>query len=161
MTSTFRALAAAAVLAVSGTLGTGAGAAVGPVPDEGLVARAKAEGALLVYGAGQSSALDAAAKRFEATYGIKAGWVQMQGYAIPPRLLTEQRGGHSEADMVIGESGLETEEIKRGGFYADFRPPETRELVAGTFDPQGMWAAYKLYTETICYNPAKVRAAGL
>ena len=136
-------------------------AAVGPVPDAGLVARAQQEGSLLIYGAGQSSALDATAKRFSAIYGIKAAWVQMQGYAIPPRLVTEQRGGHSEADMVIGESGLETEEIKRGGFYADFRPPEMRELVAGTYDPQGAWIAYKLYTETICYNPDKVRAAGL
>jgi iron(III) transport system substrate-binding protein len=148
-------------IALAALFASSANAAVGPVPDAGLVARAQQEGALLVYGAGQSAAIDAAAKRFGASYGIKVGWVQMQGYAIPPRLMTEQRGGHSEADMVIGESGLETEQIKRAGFYAEFRPPETRELLAGTYDPQGAWAAYKLYTETICYNPDKVRAAGL
>ncbi len=138
-----------------------AGAAVGPVDDPALIAKAKADGSLLVYGAGQSSALDAAAKRFEAAYGIKVAWVQMQGYAIAPRLMTEQRGGHNEADMVVGESGLETEQIKRAGFYAEFNPPETRELLAGTYDPQHQWIAYKLYTETICYNPDKVRAAGM
>lgn len=136
-------------------------AAVGPVPDPALVARAQHEGSLQVYGAGQSQAIDALAKRFEAAYGIKVAWVQMQGYAIAPRLLTEQRGGHDQADVVTGESGLETEQIKRGGFYAEFRPPETRELLAGTYDLQGAWVASQLYTETICYNPEKLRAAGL
>jgi iron(III) transport system substrate-binding protein len=153
-------LAVALACAWSGGLQR-AGAAIGPVDDPALIAKAKAEGTLLIYGAGQSQALDAAAKRFEATYGIKAAWVQMQGYAIPPRLMTEQRGGHNEADMVIGESGLETEQIKRAGFYAEFNPPETHELLAGTYDRQGAWIAYKLYTETICYNPEKLRAAGL
>jgi iron(III) transport system substrate-binding protein len=149
-----------ASLLVPGPQGSAA-APAGPVDDATLVAAAQRDGALQIYGAGPAALIAAKAKRFETTYGIKTAYVQMQGYAIPPRLATEQRAGHSEADVVIGESGLETEQIKRGGFFAQFRPPENRELLSGTFDRDGYWSASKVYTETICYNPAKVRAAGL
>jgi iron(III) transport system substrate-binding protein len=139
----------------------GRAAVVGPVNDPALVASAKTEGALQVYGVGPADALEAKARRFESLYGIKVSSLRLGGTAIPPRLLVEQRGGHYETDVVIGESGLETEQIKRTGLYAQFRPPENRELLPGTFDADGYWSAHEIYTETICYNPVRVSAAGL
>jgi iron(III) transport system substrate-binding protein len=133
----------------------------GPVNDPALVAAAQAEGALQVYGVGPAAALDAKAKRFEATYGIKVAALRLGGTSIPPRLLVEQRSGNAKTDVVIGESGLETEQIKRAGLYAQYRPPENKDLIAGTFDPDGYWSAHQVYTETICYNPVKLKAAGI
>lgn len=153
-----RALVAALLLALLPAVSS---AAVGPVNDPALVAAAQGEGQVLVYGVGPAAALDAKARRFESIYGIRVSWLRLGGTAIPPRLLVEQRGGNPRTDVVIGESGLETEQIKRAGLYAQFRPPENRDLLAGTFDLDGYWSAHQVYTETICYNPVKVKAAGL
>ena len=153
-----RALVAAAILALLPALSA---AAVGPVNDPALVSAAQAEGQLQVYGVGPAAALEAKARRFESTYGIKVSWLRLGGTAIPPRLLVEQRGGNPRTDVVIGESGLETEQLKRAGLYAQFRPPENRDLLGGTFDPDGYWSAHQVYTETICYNPVKLKAAGM
>lgn len=163
MSSHVRRIVAAAAVAVLAAvpLVPRAAPASGPVDDRGLIERAKAEGRLDVYGVGPANLIDAKAKRFQATYGITVTWARLGGTAIPPRLLTEQRAGRSEADVVIGESGLETEQIERSGLYAQYRPPEVRALLPGTYDPGGYWAAHQLYTETICYNPARVKAAGV
>lgn len=139
----------------------GLAAVTGPVDDAALIARAKAEGGLQVYGVGPAELIEAKAKRFESTYGITVGWLRLGGTAIPGRLMTEERAGKVQADVVIGESGLETEQLKRAGFYARFRPPENRDLLPGTFDPDGYWSAHEVYMENICYNPVRVRAAGL
>lgn len=136
-------------------------AAPGPVDDAALITRAKADGQLSIYGAGPANLIDAKAKRFEAAYGIKVTWQRLGGSAIPARVAIEQRGGVSGADVLIGVSGLATEQMKRSGFYAQYRPPEARSLLPGTFDPDGYWFAHQIYTETICYNPVKVKALGL
>lgn len=103
----------AALLAVAVALA----APPGPVNDPGLVAAAQAEGAL--------------------TYGIKVSSLRVGGAALPPRLLVEARGGNSKTDVVIDVSGLELEQIKRAGLFAQYRPPENRDLLPGTVDPDG------------------------
>jgi iron(III) transport system substrate-binding protein len=133
----------------------------GTVDDRQLIAAAKAEGVVQVYAVGPDEALAVKARRFEAAYGIKMSWLRLSAVSIPPRLAIEQRGGVSKADVVVGMSLLEAQQIKRAGIYAPYRPPESRELLPGTVDPDGMWAAHEIYTETICYNPVKVKAAGL
>ena len=149
----------AALLAVAVALA----APPGPVNDPALVAAAQAEGALQVYGVGPAEALEAKARRFEATYGIKVSSLRVGGAALPPRLLVEARGGNSKTDVVIGVSGLELEQIKRAGLFAQYRPPENRDLLPGTVDPDGTWAATKstpkrsATTRRKCWPPASSR----
>jgi len=155
-----RRVAAIVALVVATASGSNA-APSGAVDDLALIAAAKAEGQVQVYGVGPSESLDAKARRFEALYGIKVSPLHVAGTAIPARLLVQQRGGSFTTDVVIGEELLETEQVKRAGLYAQYRPPETRDLLPGTYDKDGYWAAHAIYTEVICYNPPKVKAAGL
>jgi iron(III) transport system substrate-binding protein len=131
------------------------------VNDPALIAAAKAEGQLQVYGVGPATALAATAQRFETTYGIRVSWLHVGGVAMPARLLVEQRGGNPKTDVVTTVPTLQTEQIKRAGLYAQYRPPEDRDLLPQTFDPDGNWSGNEFLTESICYNPARVKAAGL
>src|SRR6185437_6011415 len=49
----------------------------------------------------------------------------------------------------------------RAGLLAPLRAPENRELLAGTFDPDGYWSGVYLDLESISYNPVRLKAAGL
>ncbi len=147
-----------AVLAATVSLGA---APPAPVNDPALVAAARAEGQLQLYGVGPADAIAAQAQRFESTYGIKVSWLHLAGTAVPPRLLVEQRGGNPRTDVVFGVPTLESEELKAAGLFAQYRPPENRDLLPGTFDPDGFWSGHEFLTEAICYNPARVKAAGL
>jgi iron(III) transport system substrate-binding protein len=156
-----RALAAVALttLLAGGARFAGA-AAPGPVDDPGLIARAKAEGTLVFYASGSAEQLNAVNARFEAAYGIKVQPLYIESDRLPVRIITEERGGRNEID-VAADPGFPLDQLRREGMLAVYKPPEVRDLLAGTYDPSGYYASTWLNTEAIAYNPERVRAAGL
>lgn len=134
-----------------------AGAAEAPVDDPALIARAKAEGRVVVYAAMAAPQLAAEVARFKADYGIDVTTFIGGSPELVSRLATEQRGGRFEVDL-IGNSGYEEDEAKRLGLLQPYRPPEAREYLAGAVDPDGYWVADLANSDAIAYNPAVVRS---
>jgi iron(III) transport system substrate-binding protein len=104
--------------------------------------------------------LRAIADRFQTTYGIKVQMLRMESNALPSRVLTEQRGGRNAID-VVSDGGFQIDLLKRQGIFAVDRPPENKALLGGASDPDGFWSAVLINTETIAFNPARVKAAGI
>ena len=157
--SALRAALAAALLA---TLAAGAAGAADPmpVPDPALVAAAKREGTVMLYIAMEPRQLNAMVQRFESRYGIKTQFLRMESDKLPARVITEDRGGLYNAD-TIADPGLQIALLKRSGLLTPLNAPENKDLLAGTYDKQGYWSAVFLNTETMSYNPVRVKAAGL
>lgn len=148
-----------AALALGTLLAQPSAAANAPIEDA-LVILAKKEGAVVFYGALTQAQLSAIAQRFETTYGIKVQVLRMESNALPSRILTEERSKPGSID-VVSDGGFQIDLLKRQGILAQYRPPENSALLPGTFDPQGFWSSVLVNTETIAFNPAKVKAAGL
>jgi iron(III) transport system substrate-binding protein len=74
--------------------------------------------------------------------------------------LTEERSKPGSID-VVGDGGFQIDLLKRQGILAQYRPPENSALLAGAFDPDGYWSSVLVNTETIAFNPVKLKAGGL
>ncbi len=136
----------------------GARAASGP--DDELIAAAKKEGTVVLYGSMTLPQMTALAERFRARYGIAVRTLRMESQELPARMITEERSGRYEAD-VVDEPGFQTDQLKRQGMLVQYRPPENAALIKGTVDPDGYWTSIFLNTEAIAYNPKKLQEFGL
>jgi iron(III) transport system substrate-binding protein len=135
-------------------------AATAPVNDPALIAAAKREGTATFYVAMEPKQLEAMMARFEATYGFKIQFLRLESDKLPPRVITEDRGGLHNVDAVACP-GLQIDLLKRTGLLAPLKAPENRDLLAGTYDPEGYWSGVYLDMESIAYNPIRLKAAGL
>jgi len=62
---------------------------------------------------------------------------------------------------VVACPDLQLNELKRAGLLAQLRATENRDLLAGTYDPDGYYSGVYLDMESIAYNPVRLKAAGL
>jgi iron(III) transport system substrate-binding protein len=134
--------------------------AAGSGPDDALIAAAKKEGTVVLYGSMTLPQMTALAQRFKDDYGIPVKILRMESQELPSRMITEERSGKFEAD-VMDEPGFQTDQLKRQGMLVQYRPPENAELIKGTVDPDGYWTSIFLNTEAIAYNPKKLAEYGL
>ena len=128
--------------------------------DAALESRAKAEQTVVLYSAMSTQDSDALAKAFEAHYPISVRVLRLESSQLPAKLMIAARGGQTEADVEISP-GFQTDQLRRSGLLEPYTVPEARDFVAGTFDPGGYWSAAYLNTDTIVYNTARLKAAGL
>src|SRR5579872_6392875 len=77
-----------------------------------LVARARQEGSVTLYGAMVADQANAVAERFKARYGISMNVLRIGADQIPTRVITEQRGGLNNVDL-IAMPALQTGLLKR------------------------------------------------
>jgi iron(III) transport system substrate-binding protein len=128
--------------------------------DDALVAAAKKEGAVVLYGSMATQQMHDLVQQFQAKYGIPVETLRMESNALPGRLLTEARAQTYKAD-VVDEPGFQIDQLKRQNLLEQYRPPELGELTAGTCDRDGYWAAMFLNTETLAYNPDRLKGTKL
>jgi iron(III) transport system substrate-binding protein len=149
-------LAAVAAI-VAGLLAPGATAAAIP-PD--LVAAAKREGAVVFYTSLDGPTLAAVGARWKALYPeIAFQPLRLATAEIPPRLLTEQRGGRFGCDVVSGDtSQLRT--LAKLDAIVPYRPGEARGI-AGETEEHGWWSVIYNVTTVIAWNTDKLREHGL
>ena len=152
------ALAAGLLLAVPARA---AMAALSPVDDAGLVAKAQAEGTVSYYAGLSEAQLAAVVARWRAAYPrIAIQTLRASPLTLLTRAVAEQQAGHYAVD-VIDDAGLEIDQLKRQGVLAPYGLPDRAEFLPGTVDPDGYWAAIFLNSEVIAYNPQRLRALGL
>ena len=136
--------------------------AAGPRVDDDsrLVAAAKKEGTVTLYGSMTAPQMQALAQRFQKEYGIHVDTLRLESNALPSRMMIEARAGTPKAD-VVDEPGFQIDLLKRQGMLDKTSVPENVEMTAGTFDKDGYWSSIFVNTETIAYNPKLLAAAGL
>ena len=152
----------AAVLALAIALAgaQGALAATGPVDDPALIAAAKREGVVVFYSTFSQTDTNALAARFQARYGFPMQTLRADPVTMAARIATEQRAGRYEADVTT-EPGFQTDELKHLGALEQYRAPENRDLLAGTFDPDGYWSTIFINSRVIGFNTDRLKALGL
>lgn len=126
-----------------------------------LEAGAKKEGKVVWYGAMVTKELDGISKKFMEKYPqIKVEYINIGADAMPSRVMTEQRGGKFNAD-IISASGWPMDQVKRAKALEKYVSPEAKNLEKGAADPEGFWAAHYSLTFPITWNPKKVKELGL
>lgn len=125
-----------------------------------LVAAAKREGAVVFYTSLDGPTLAAVAARFKQLFPeIAFQPLRLSTAEIPPRLITEQRGGRFGVDVVSGDTS-QLRGLARLEATVPYRPVETRG-VAGATEEHGWWSVIYNVTTVLAWNTAKLREHGL
>lgn len=136
-----------------------AGSAVA-APDP-LLAAAEKEGSVVWYATMNSKDLDDTVAAFSKRYPkVAVRTLRIGSTQLPARLITEQRAGTFNADVVSGD-GFQVSQLVATGAFAPYRVPEGAKFLPFTTDPRGFWACLYLNTTVLAWNPERLRADGL
>jgi iron(III) transport system substrate-binding protein len=124
--------------------------------DEGLVARAKKEGALVWY---TTQIVDQfagpAARAFEKEYGIRVEYLRADPNTIVLRIWNELKAGAMRADVFDGAPTLAG--LRKQNLVQPFTPEGARRLPPQDYDPNGYWIGTNIYVLTPAYNTRLVK----
>ena len=135
-------------------LSHGAGAADPPAVSEG----AKKEGVVVWYATMNTKDMALTVNRFEATHpGITVQTLRVGSAQLPARVITEQRGGKFNADVISGDE-LQVSQLIAAGAFDKYSPTEANKFVKGTVDANGYWVNLYQNTTVIAWNPARLAA---
>ncbi len=112
--------------------------------DADLVAAAKAEGELVVYGSCEEEYLSAACKHFEELYGIKTQFQRLSTGEVPTKI--EEENGNPSADVWFGGTNNPYDTAAQKGLLDNsYVPANAVNLTKDMYkDPNGYW--YGIYT---------------
>ena len=111
---------------------------------EDLVAAAKEEGELVVYGSCEEEYLAAACQNFEKLYGIKVSYQRLSTGEVPAKI--EEENGNPSADVWFGGTNNPYDGLAAKGFLDNsYVPINSSHLTKDLYkDPDGYW--YGIYT---------------
>ncbi|MGH7715386.1 MAG: ABC transporter substrate-binding protein, partial [Vulcanimicrobiaceae bacterium] len=102
--------------------------------------------------------MDATANEFMRTHpGIKVETLRLGSSQLPARIVTEQRGGKFNADVISGDF-FQVSQLVGVGAFDKYVPPEGDKFLKGTIDPGGMWTNLYQNTTVIAWNPQRLAA---
>ncbi len=112
--------------------------------DADLVAAAKAEGELIVYGSCEEEYLTAATKHFEELYGIKVSAQRLSTGEVATKI--EEENGNPSADVWFGGTNNPYDTVAAKGLLDNsYVPANAANLSKDIYkDPNGYW--YGIYT---------------
>jgi iron(III) transport system substrate-binding protein len=116
-----------------------------------LIAGAKAEGKVVLYGNLSADHLEKAKVDFEKRYPVKLDSYRASGERIANRVLTEFRGGKLAAD-VIGPSNEHVPALIKAGILGRYDSPERKAYFETHRDREGYWTAYDYNIAIIAHN---------
>ncbi|MBO4914340.1 MAG: iron ABC transporter substrate-binding protein, partial [Oscillospiraceae bacterium] len=116
--------------------------AADPLAD--LIAAAKAEGELVVYGSCEEDYLAAACANFEKIYGIKTQYQRLSTGEVPTKI--EEENGNPSADVWFGGTNNPYDTAAAKGLLDNsYVPVNASHLTKDIYkDPNGNW--YGIYT---------------
>ena len=101
--------------------------------------------------------IDAFNKEFP---GIRVNALRLSADKIPVRIITEQKGGKYNADVVSGDSP-QVAQLVQAGALQPFNPPDQGPLPRGLTLPSGYTAVVYAVTTVPAWNPGAAQKAGL
>ncbi len=129
--------------------------------DADTIAKAKAEGEIVLYTSLSSSdakALQDAFAKSAKSYGIKMTVNRKSSEDIVTQFMTEVKAGKILAD-VLETGGLDLNQAIKAGYIEPWKVPAAADYPAELKDANGMWHAARLGVETISYNTTQVKGA--
>ncbi len=100
-------------------------------------------------------------KAFNKQYpNIKVDALRLSADKIPPRIITEQRGGKFNADVVSGDSP-QVAQLLQAGALQPYTPKDAAPLPKGLSLPTGYEGVVYAVTTVVAYNPAIVKQKNL
>jgi iron(III) transport system substrate-binding protein len=120
------------------------------------------QGATVVFYASMSpDEIDATVKAFARRHPeITIQALRLTSALIPPRVITAQRAGRFDVD-VISAGPVDTAELADSGALQRSTNAEARQFLNGTVDPNGLWSTLYMDTTVIAWNTARLKAANL
>ena len=110
--------------------------------EDQLIADAKAEGELVVYGSCEEEYLAAACQHFEELFGIKTTYQRLSTGEVQAKI--EEENGNPSADVWFGGTTDPYNESAKNGFLMAYEAVNARNLTADTYrDADGYW--YGIY----------------
>ena len=166
----YRALApaAAAVLALTAAACSGSASGGGGSPAKAsssldalapsaLAAEAAKEGTVTWYTTFADDDVQPFLKAFNKEVPkIKVNPLRLSADKIPPRIITEQRGGKFNADVVSGDSP-QVAQLLQAGALQPYTPKDIAPLPSGLDLPTGYEGVVYVVTTVVAYNPAVVK----
>ena len=119
---------------------------------------AKKEGVVVWYATMNTKDLDETAAEFMRTHpGIKVEALRLGSSQLPARVVTEQRGGKFNADVISGDD-FQVSQLVGVGAFDKFPQPDAAQFIKGTVDPNGFWTNLYQNTTVIAWNPQRLGA---
>ena len=119
---------------------------------------AKKEGTVVWYATMNVGDMDATANEFMRAYpGIQVQSLRLGSSQLPARIVTEQRGGKYNADVISGDL-FQVAQLVSAGAFDKYVVPEAGKFVRGTVDPNGYWTNLYENTTVIAWNPQRLAA---
>ena len=147
--------------------GSGAAAANGKdtsldsLSTQELAAQAAKEGSLTWYTTFADDDVQPMVAAFNKTYpNVKVNPLRLSADKIPQRIITEQRGGKHNADLVSGDSP-QVAQLLQAGALQPYTPKDLAPLPSGLDLPEGYEGVIYIVTTAVGYNPKLVKQKGL
>jgi iron(III) transport system substrate-binding protein len=148
----------ASLLSVSALCGAVLLPAVSTVARASTLDDAKKEGTVVWYATMNTKDLDDTTAEFMRTHpGIKVESLRLGSSQLPARVVTEQRGGKYNADVISGDD-FQFSQLLSVGALDKYPQPDAAMYLKGTVDPNGYWTNLYQNTTVIAWNPARLAA---
>jgi iron(III) transport system substrate-binding protein len=126
-----------------------------------LASQAEQEGSLTWYTTFADDDVQPIVAAFNKTYPkVKVNSLRLSADKIPQRVLTEQKGGKHNADIVSGDSP-QIAQLLQAGSLQPYTPKDISQLPSGLDLPDGYEGVVYAVTTTVAYNPKLVQQKGL
>ena len=123
-----------------------------------LVAGARAEGKVILYGNISADHLERLRVDFDKRYGVKLDGYRASGERVANRLLTEARANKLDAD-VMAPSNEHIPALIKAGVAGRYDSPERAAFPETHKDRLGYWTAYDYNVAVIAYNTRLVSSS--
>jgi iron(III) transport system substrate-binding protein len=141
--------------------GKASASAVNSLSPAALAKQAGTEGSVTWYTTFSSDDVAPFIKDFNKAYpNIKVNALRLSADQIPPRILTEQRAGKFNADVVSGDSP-QVAQLLQAGALQPYTPKDIAPLPSGLALPTGYEGVVYAVTTVIAYNPTVLKQDGL
>lgn len=132
--------------------------AAAPAGPAGLQAAAEKEGTVVWYATMNTKDLDDTVRAFNKRYPkIKVQPLRMGSSQLPARVVTEQRGGKYNADVLSGDE-FQVSQLVAAGALDKYRVADPGKFLPFTTDPNGYWTSLYMNTTVLAWNPQRVAA---
>ena len=148
----------------SGKAGTSSSPSAGQTSTQStaeLAAAAAKEGSLTWYTTFTDADVQPMVAAFNKAYpDVKVNALRLSADKIPPRVLTEQKGGKYNADVVSGDSP-QVAQLLQAGALQPYDATDESPLPAALELPDGYRSVVYAVTTVIAYNPTALKQKGL
>ena len=128
----------------------------GPDRTARLIAGAKREGSLTLYGSMAERDLRGLVNEFERRYGIKVNVWRSGKQKVLQRIVTEARANRFEVDFIHNPSP-EMEALHREKLLQEVHSPVIRGLISAAVPAHREWVGARIYIFVQAYNTTKVK----